>query len=773
MSEEKTPEIISLGEFLEKAAASDWSSAEIWARGEQYPQLADTLEETKKQFALSSPSEARAALLAALRRAEGELPTQIKNVRPDPEGAPAVTQRTAYIKKVTESFQEAKQKTRASHSRAFTDRLVDNWVNQNKIHIIEETKRAVKRHAAEELEKRPITKTAAREALVTATRAHPELTSVINEKPESIDAAIETERPILARIEHVNRAIDQAAESAFDDQLPEPRLLFAIAKEKATYTNVSIDEIVQKSAGLARAAVAVNANISDLGELSSSGRFFQSFAKSGVAKVVAPAADAMLDMVARINPPAAKAFVEKVIDQSLARVTGSLEKTTRTMMDRIGENAAQSDFFQNTLRRWNQQMEQHRSQTAGITKAKSVLDDVAGTLFGKSIDEGVYNYMELVHHRLAGTNSLPTWQQIHVTGIAQGPPHLVHFEPIGEAGGWALSWLSNIIAQKTGGRVASAVVGATAKEVGKKAIVGLAAKFGLSAFVGAVSGGTSVAIQAAAQAAFWLTGKITGLAGFLFSGQWINGLMSGTGKEDWRKEQSAVIAVIVIGALIVLMLPLFINPQHMYDLVTKTPIAVNVQKKIGEGAGPGVDCEKTPDVPECKLTQCQGDCRWPLDVSTRFCISEGPFVGTHSLSRLSAVDFLTIGSQRSLFGASVYSQYDGTVERAVFGYPDDSGYPGNSDGGTYGNHVVVRTTSGGRLLFAHLRNIQTVRSGESVTAGRVVGFVDHTGYSYDVHLHYEDQSGDINQFLPFPVPPCESVNECDMKLRPAGHSACQ
>lgn len=781
MSEGETPETLLLGDFLEKAtkdlqgqssSESAWSAADVWARGERYPQLAPALETIKKQFILESPDEAKNALLRALDRARGELPSQIKNTKPTQEGAAAVPGRVEFVKSITRSMNDERGKVR----RAFAGQLARNFVKQTGVQVAEEKERAVREAIADHLHQQPITRGSAQKALIASIEKEPELAEIIKAKPDVINAVLQEEQPVLARIERIEEAIEKAALSAFDDPAPPPKpdVFLAIASEKATYTNEPVDRIVQQSAGLARAAAAVNADASGLGELTASGKFFQSFAKSGVAKAVAPAADALLDIVARTNPPAAKAFVESVIDRSLARITGNIERSTQSMIDRVGEAAAQSGFFQTTLKNWNQQIEQQRTAASGITKAKNVFDDFAGAIFGKSIDEGVFSYTELVQRRLVKGEQLPTWQQIHVVGIVQHQPHLIHFEPIGGAGGWALSWLSNTIAQKTGGKVASAVVGTAAKEAGKRATTAVLTKLGLSALIGAASGGTSLVVQAVAQGGLWLGGKIMGFAGFLFSGQWITNLLSSTGTSDWKKDQPLILAAGVIILLVALFLfPWFFNFNYMYDLVTKTPLAVNVQGKIGPGGGPGIDCEKTPEAPECKLTQCQGDCRWPLDVSTKFCISEGPFVGTHSRSRLSAVDFLTIGGQRSLFGANVYSQYTGTVERAVFGYPDDSGYPGNSDGGTYGNHVVVRTNNGGRLLFAHLRNIQTVREGENVPAGKVIGFVDHTGYSYDVHLHYENTSGDVNQFLPFPVPPCKSVNECDLKLKPTGHSACQ
>lgn len=188
--------------------------------------------------------------------------------------------------------------------------------------------------------------------------------------------------------------------------------------------------------------------------------------------------------------------------------------------------------------------------------------------------------------------------------------------------------------------------------------------------------------------------------------------------------------------------------------------------------------------PEASASACipkgPGDCQWPLDVSTHACIIEGPGVGTHSKCGLSGIDFVTL-DQNKLFGATVHTPYAGKVSYAYYGYPDWSGSPSSNDGGTYGNHVIV-DVAGGHLLFAHLRNIPVVHEGDMVAAGAPIGFVDDTGLSYGVHLHYEDYTGacnphgsdggDINKFTPFPVPGCTDYQTCKDQIAAEGHSSC-
>jgi hypothetical protein len=171
-------------------------------------------------------------------------------------------------------------------------------------------------------------------------------------------------------------------------------------------------------------------------------------------------------------------------------------------------------------------------------------------------------------------------------------------------------------------------------------------------------------------------------------------------------------------------------------------------------------------------TEASSSGKWPVPDSSHACILEGPYVGTHSLNHLDAMDFLTWPDTSKLFGAPVSTQYAGTVVEAVFQYPDNSGYGGNQDGGTYGNHVLINTDKGGQLLFAHLRNMEKVHQGQHVSAGTIVGYVDHTGYSFNPHLHYEARGANLDDFTPFHVPSCEGYLDCKVKIALEGHSSC-
>lgn len=64
----------------------------------------------------------------------------------------------------------------------------------------------------------------------------------------------------------------------------------------------------------------------------------------------------------------------------------------------------------------------------------------------------------------------------------------------------------------------------------------------------------------------------------------------------------------------------------------------------------------------------------------------------------------------------------------------------NSCGESYGNHVVYSTDDGRCILYAHLRDKPTVKVGDRVITGQVLGVMGNTGNSYGAHLHIEVQS---------------------------------
>lgn len=87
-------------------------------------------------------------------------------------------------------------------------------------------------------------------------------------------------------------------------------------------------------------------------------------------------------------------------------------------------------------------------------------------------------------------------------------------------------------------------------------------------------------------------------------------------------------------------------------------------------------------------------------------------------------------------GKDVVAFLDGRVKVSMYGQ-SGSGYGG------YGNVVLVEHDGGIATLSAHLKT-RTVKSGDKVKAGEVIGTVGNTGGSTGSHLHFEVRKSDGN-----------------------------
>lgn len=95
-------------------------------------------------------------------------------------------------------------------------------------------------------------------------------------------------------------------------------------------------------------------------------------------------------------------------------------------------------------------------------------------------------------------------------------------------------------------------------------------------------------------------------------------------------------------------------------------------------------------------------------------------------------------------GTSVHSVADGTVVAVYSDAKWDGTADHESEGGGYGNYVLVRSVIDGRevdILYAHLDvNGVGVRPGQTVSAGSRLGRTGRTGNAWNVanpHLHFE------------------------------------
>lgn len=143
---------------------------------------------------------------------------------------------------------------------------------------------------------------------------------------------------------------------------------------------------------------------------------------------------------------------------------------------------------------------------------------------------------------------------------------------------------------------------------------------------------------------------------------------------------------------------------------------------------------------------------FPLEGTGWYVTHGGPTILTNyhvvSAEQRYAVDLVRVGSGGRSHGgdpalvasyhawdAMVLAPVKGTVVTAVDRLPDQA--PGSGDRARpAGNHVILETEEGVRLVLAHLRAGSVVVSpGQVVAAGTLLGRVGNSGHSSEPHLH--------------------------------------
>ncbi len=90
----------------------------------------------------------------------------------------------------------------------------------------------------------------------------------------------------------------------------------------------------------------------------------------------------------------------------------------------------------------------------------------------------------------------------------------------------------------------------------------------------------------------------------------------------------------------------------------------------------------------------------------------------------------------ALDGTVVYPTSDSQTHYA------DNGSLSNNDGGGFGNYVVIEHSNGLYTYYGHMaQDSITVKSGDKVKQGQVIGKMGHSGRSTGTHLHFEVRVG--------------------------------
>ncbi len=122
----------------------------------------------------------------------------------------------------------------------------------------------------------------------------------------------------------------------------------------------------------------------------------------------------------------------------------------------------------------------------------------------------------------------------------------------------------------------------------------------------------------------------------------------------------------------------------------------------------------------------------------------------------------------SPYGIRNHRLHRGVDVQVIKNEPIVAAYPGTVivskyNKGGYGHYVIVEHSNGFQTLYGHLE-LRTVRVGDYVYPGDVVGLAGNTGRSSGAHLHFEIRYGDVN------IDPATIINFPKWELRPGVES---
>lgn len=170
------------------------------------------------------------------------------------------------------------------------------------------------------------------------------------------------------------------------------------------------------------------------------------------------------------------------------------------------------------------------------------------------------------------------------------------------------------------------------------------------------------------------------------------------------------------------------NGEVMNLVVSKTvPISEAVDKIVVKGTKPSYNFSNIP--PAASSTDWGWPTISPYVITSYFGYRWGRLHGGIDISG-------------SGYGSPIYSATDGVVTE-ITNNCSDKGYYGSSCGAGFGNSVVVQSSSGYIIYYAHIKKSIAVSVGQSVTKGQLLGYMGSSGSSTGTHLHFEirDSSG--------------------------------
>lgn len=93
----------------------------------------------------------------------------------------------------------------------------------------------------------------------------------------------------------------------------------------------------------------------------------------------------------------------------------------------------------------------------------------------------------------------------------------------------------------------------------------------------------------------------------------------------------------------------------------------------------------------------------------------------------------------------IVAHSDGVIAGVRANYATCDGNRGNS----YGNYVLIRHSNGMYTMYAHMKyGSVTVKLGQRISKGQVIGYMGNTGNSSGAHLHFEVRDRNNKQIDP-------------------------
>jgi len=493
------------------------------------------------------------------------------------------------------------------------------------------------------------------------------------------------------------------------------------------------DARLVSSATIASGLTEEQSNLIKLQDLNVANKFFQTVSETPWQKAMAPLADAFSSVFGK----------NQIVDEVLYKIFKK-EAESALSTGRIGKTLVSPANIL-TLKQ--------------IAAARKPPERVEESQVRRIMKNFTVNMLSAMYRSPIQTTLVSALRISVLTQITAIPQHY-YFLVAGLKGTWAnvSSWGQRAI--RYGGDIAGAEL---------KNLIARRASQGLLSVFAKVAGGTAIGgpvgfLVAAGSfimdAGFSLFGKVLSA----LSPERIVSFFAGLGggeREPWHKDISIVLPLVLVSCLFLPMIFVLFNTTvinsaqvisfprgqaysgrgepHSGEHGVWWGLSDYFQAKIrSTTAGAPVDfCATNKDAPVCKITVCPvGECNWPT-LSGK--ISQGPGGSYSHKNGLNAVDIGGLKLHDPVF--TLNRLVGGKVVASLNKYADSSAYPGNPDGGYYGNYIDIQSPEGFVVRFAHLSYNSMLAPGTIIQPGQRIALVGETGSSDSPHVHVEIRGG--------------------------------